>query len=1107
MAMTSTSGSLAGQWPPARRQELPAGSVTFMTADVADYASLTEATGAADIARHLELVAAAAEIRGGVRHVDPGRRDLVVTRFASASAAVAAALDLQLAMAAESWAGPRGPRVRMALHTGQTESGHDGVDGAEAIARCSRILALAHGGQTLLSEVTRDAVIDDLPAGATLAALGSSRPSDVGSPGRVWQLCHPYLSPAFPWLGSQRLPSSNLPVQLTSLVGREREVSQLALALRENRLVTVTGAGGCGKTRLASQCAVESAEYRDGPWWVALGPLVDPALVGLTVAGVLGLQKEAGRAIRLTLVEQLQHLTVLLVLDNAEHVLDETASLVEQLLIGAPGVRFLVTSREPLGVQGEVTWRVPPLGREAAEQLFVDRARLVRPGFEPDEEQQRVIRGLCSRLDGLPLAIELAASRVRMMSPAQIAVSLDDRFRLLTGSARGAVPRQRTLEASVTWSYDLLSDPERTLLRRLSVFAGGFTAAAAEAVGASGDVGHEAVAVLDLLGRLVDKSLVQADDAADTRYQLLETVRDFADARLLEAAEGNATRDAHLAYFVAHAEHVAPNLPGSESPVWLASLDRDRHNLQTAMEWADRSGDEQSLRQLIVALGLFWELRHSAIGVRWLRRAVARDGDSSLLWAKVLWQSAHMGVYGDDLESTARRAPEAVAAAAATGDAVTVARALNTANYCAAVSNPPAARAALARSVELCRAAGDDWGAADGLKMATIACLMQGDDEGLRETTDELWGLAEAMGNTFFLAWCHSARGYAAVQRGETGPARDDLETAVALCRQIGDPLTAWLATVWLADLDALAGNHAAARAGYADTVRRAGASGGTASRVWGIIGLGHLLREEGDALAALAVFEPAAPRFAGADPLWRSLFYSEYGAALLDSCNYGAAQAALAEGLAAGQLLANPYLIALAQHHLARAATARGDLMTAGALHHASLALRVRAGLTPGVLESVEALAALAAEQRSAAEAARLLAATSAARASLGLPRSPAALAAVSQALALARAGLDDDAYTAAGNEGSALTLAAATAYATRGRGGRKRPSSGWASLTPTELQVVRLAAEGLSNPEIASRLFITRGTVKTHLTHIFAKLGLTTRAGLAAEATRRSA
>ena len=1106
--MTRTSGSRPPGPRPAQRQAPAAGLTTFMVSDTAEQAGLGEADGDPDIGRHHELIAAAVEIRGGAWRADQSDSRRVVAEFASASAAVAAAIDLQMARAKPGGVGPGSLSLRMALHTGQAGSGEGAAASAAAIAECAGLLALAHDGQTLLSESTRAAVADDLPAHITFAAVGCDRQGNARFPGPVWQLRHPGLVQAFPWLGSQRLAPGNVPVQLTSFVGREREVSQLALVLRESRLVTVTGAGGCGKTRLAVRCAAQAADG-NGPWWVALGPLADPALVGLTVASVLGLQKEPGRAIGLTLVEQLRRHNALLILDNAEHVLDETASLVEQLLTGAPGVRFLVTSREPLGLPGEVTWRVATLGAPAAARLFVDRARLVRPGFEPDEEQLRTIRGICMRLDCLPLAIELAASRVRMMSPAGIAASLDDRFRLLTSPARGAAPRQRSLEASVAWSYDLLDAPESRLLRRLSVFAGGFTAAAAEAVGPAGvgdgDVGQRDV--LDLLGHLVDKSLLQADDAADTRYQLLETVRDFAGARLHEAGEGDAARDAHLAYFVCYAEDAAPNLPRSEGSLWLACLDRDRHNLQAALEWADKSGDEQSLRQLVVALGLFWELRHSAIGVRWLRRAVARDSDGSLLWAKVLWQSAHLGVYGDDLATTARRAPEAVTAAMATGDAVTIARALNTANYCAAVSDPPAARAALAESVWLCRAAGDDWGAADGLKMATIACLMQGDDEGLRRTTDELWNLAMAMGNTFFLAWCHGVRGYAAVQRGDTGPARDELEASAALCRQVGDPLTAWLATVWRADLDALTGNAAAAQAGYADTVGRAAASGGTVSRVWGVIGLGRLLREGGDAAAAVDALEPAAPHLARADPLWRSLFFCEYGAALLDRSGHNAARAALADGLAAGKLLANPYLMALAQHHQARAARARGDLMTAEALHHASLALRVKARLTPGVVESLEALAALAAERHNAAEAVRLLAATMAVRARLGLPRTQAALAAVSQTLALARACLDEQAYTAAGNEGAALTLVAATEYATRGRGGRGRPSAGWASLTPTELQVVELAAGGLSNPEIASRLFISRGTVKTHLAHVFAKLGLTSRAALAAEATRRSA
>ena len=375
---------------------------------------------------------------------------------------------------------------------------------------------------------------------------------------------------------------SNLPVRLTSFLGREREVRQLTLALRNSRLVTVTGAGGSGKTRLALQSAAESAGgRRDGASWVELGPLADGVLVGLAVAGVLGLRKEPGRAIALTLIEQLQDRDVLLVLDNAEHVLEETSSLVEQLLLGAPGVRFLVTSREPLRVPGEVTWRAPSLAGDGAELLFVERARLARPDFAPAEDERCLIRGLCARLDGLPLAIELAASRIRMMSVARIAESLDERFRLLTASDRSALPRQRTLEASVAWSYGLLTELERTVLRLLSVFAS-FTAAAAEQVCTL--VGIDRRQVLDLLGHLVDKSIVQADDAGMTRYRLLETVRDFSFARLVEAREHDAVSDAHLAYFVAYAEEVAPRLCRSDGLVWLARLDQDRHNLEAALQ-------------------------------------------------------------------------------------------------------------------------------------------------------------------------------------------------------------------------------------------------------------------------------------------------------------------------------------------------------------------------------------------------------------------------------------------------------------------------------------------------------------------------------------------
>lgn len=501
---------------------------------------------------------------------------------------------------------------------------------------------------------------------------------------------------------------------------------------------------------------------------------------------------------------------------------------------------------------------------------------------------------------------------------------------------------------------------------------------------------------------------------------------------------------------------------------------------------------------------MFWELRYGAVGVRWLRRAVRTDDDGSMLRAKVLWQSAHMGVYGDDLETTARRAPKAVSAAEAAGDAQTLARALTTANYCTAVSDPPRARIAQAESVRLCREAGDLWATGDALKMASIACLTGGDDQGLFQVERELRAVADELGNAFFLAWCHAVSGYVAMQHGDTDAARARLEASAALCRQIGDPMTAWLTTAWLGDVEALTGRIAQAGIAYTETLARASARGGAVSQVWALVGAARPLREAGDPARAVALLEPAHEQFLAADPVWQSLYFTGYGRAQLAASLGPDAVASLRVGLAAAEKIGNPQLTPDALQGLACAAAERGDVAGAEGLHHQVLALRVAGGLVPGVLESLEDLACVPTPEPEHM-AVRLIAAAAAVREQRGLPRRRLAEQACRDVLEKAGPNFGAEGPRVDECAGAALSLEAAVAHATRSRGKRSRPTHGWASLTPTELEVVHLVAEGLNNPQIGKRMFIGRGTVKTHLSHVFAKLGVSTRSALAAEVTRR--
>lgn len=887
----------------------------------------------------------------------------------------------------------------------------------------------------------------------------------------------------------------SLPRRLTSFVGREDEVVALSRAIQENRLVTVSGPGGVGKSRLAVESARQVAPTAV---WVELSPVTGQGMVALMVAAALGLRQEPGRSIAVTLAEQLARRETLLVLDNVDHLLLETAELIDGLMPAAPRLTVVVTSREPLGVSGEVTWRVPPLTQAAAVALFVARTRLVRPSFDPDGSDLAVVSDLCVRLDRLPLAIELAAARLRVLSPIQLATSLDQRLLPLPASARNVPAQQRTLEASLAWSHDLLDEPERVLLRRLSVFSGAFSTEGAAAVGT------DLADVDEVLFHLVDKSLVQVENTEPPRLRLLQTVRLFAHGRLVEAGEGDLARSAHAAHFLVVAERTATELVRADAPRWLDELDADFHELETALGWYHSQEVPDLFRRIVVALGLFWELRHGAVGVRWLRHAVHQDGDGSVLWAQVLWQSAHMGVYGDDLATTARRAPQAVLAAQAAGDARTLARALTTANYCTAVSDPPRAKIALAESVRLCREAGDLWATGDALKMASIACLTSGENQGLFSAERELRAVADELGNAFFLAWCHAIKGYVCLQRGDVDDARTRLEASAALCRRIGDPMTAWLTTAWLGDLEALTGRVAQARTAYTETLARASASGGTVSRVWALVGAARLLREAGGPARASALLEPAREQFLAADPVWRSLYFTEYGKAQLATSPGPDAEASLRIGLDAAQKIGNPLLSADALQGLACAAVEAGDVAGAEALHHQALALRVASGLVPGILESLEDLACLPAPEPEPA-AVRLIAACAAVRDQRSLPRRSLAELACRDVLEKAGQHFGAEGVRADERAGAALSLEEAVAYASRSRGKRSRPRHGWASLTPTELEVVHLVAEGLNNPEVGARMFIGRGTVKTHLAHVYAKLGVSSRAGLAAEVIRQ--
>jgi predicted ATPase/class 3 adenylate cyclase len=623
-----------------RAATIPSGTVTLLFTDVEGSTRLWEAEPelmAPALRRHDELLRAAVGQADGFVFKTVG--DAFCAAFATPQAALDAAVGAQRSLTAEQWPTSRPIRVRMSLHTGVCEERDDDYFGP-VVNRTARLEAVAHGGQVLISGATAELLTETLPDGVALRDLGLHRLKDLGRPERVFQLETEFLPSGFPPLASLDNPElpNNLPGQLSGFVGREREVPEVRSLLGTSRLVTLTGAGGCGKTRLALQAAAELLDAaRDGVWFVELAPLTEGEQIPGAVAAALGLTDHGGQPLLESLTESLREQDTLILLDNCEHVIDDAAKLCGQLVRDCPRLRILATSREPLGLDGEHVYRVPSLSLPSAEveavdevaaadavRLFVDRAQAHYPGFFLDEQAAPLVASVCRRLDGIPLALELAAARLSSMSIQQVSQRLDQRFRLLTGGSRNAMPRQQTLQATVDWSFSLLSQPEREVLRRLSVFAGGFELEAAEMICAAGRV--DAFDAADLLGSLVDKSLVVADRTlGSVRYRTLETIRQYAAQELLRSGgedEAVATRDRHAGYYLSLAQEAAPALEGHGQGHWLRRLDPEWENLRAvAAHLADQGRTDDVLR-LGVWLQWFAISRGHTDVLTWLRSAV-----------------------------------------------------------------------------------------------------------------------------------------------------------------------------------------------------------------------------------------------------------------------------------------------------------------------------------------------------------------------------------------------------------------------------------------------------------------------------------------------------
>jgi predicted ATPase/class 3 adenylate cyclase len=865
---------------------LPAGTVTFLFTDIEGSTRLWErhADGMKQaLARHDALLQEIIAGHGG--HIFKTVGDGVYAAFPSATSALDAARTAQHQLAAEAWAVPGGIRVRMALHTGTVEP-RDGDYFGPALNRVARLLAAGHGGQILVSEATRALVADELPAEVKLQDRGRHRLKDLARPEQIFQVVAPGLQIEFPALRSLDTLPNNLPRQLTSFVGRERELAEIKDLVAGNALVTLTGPGGSGKTRLALQAGAEFVgRFEDGVWLAELATLSDPNLVPETVAAALGVRDQIDRPSLLdTLTQYLRPKSMLILMDNCEHLREAASDLIDRLLRACPNLRVLATSQAALGVAGEVTYQVPPLsmpdpkhlpsvddlmGFEAV-RLFVDRAVLSQPRFALTPRNAAAVAQITSRLDGIPLAIELAAARVKAIPVEEIAGRLDDRFRLLISGTRTIPPQHQTLQATLDWSYELLTPTEQMLLSRLSVFAGGFTLEAVEAVCAIDESRRREL--LDVLTSLIDRSLVQFEED-EARYRLLETIRLYARDKLVAAGEEPLIRGRHRDWYLQLAEKAERHLIGPDQKEWLERLEREHENMQAALEWSnlDPDGAGAGLR-LAAALWRFWEIRgYWSEGRGWLDGALARTTQiETLERVQALNGAAYLAFFQSDV----KRAEEL-----------------------------------LNESLALARRIGDKRGAAFCLTLLGLEACRISNYKQAQQLAEESLALSRELGSVEGIAGSLAVLGLVARDARDPVKAAEYLTESLSYFRQMGDQVGTGLV----------------------------------------LTDLGLVLREAGDPERARAIFEEGLAFFRELKETFGIAFsLSNLGILAWSERNYDRAEALFRESLELRRDIGDKRGIATSLIGLAVAALGQGQMRRAATLFGAAEALRETIDVTP---------------------------------------------------------------------------------------------------------------------------------------------------------------
>ena len=743
---------------------LPTGTVTFLFTDIEGSTKLAQQHPdhiSALLARHNQILDQCIQAHDGFVFRTVG--DSYCVAFHNVKDALQAALEAQRGLYAEAWS-PAPIKVRMGIHTGaaKLETGPEGTDysGYATLALVQRVMSAGHGGQVLLSQAVSNLLRNDFPLEVQLIDMGERFLKDIVQPEHLYQLTVSDLPSEFPPLNTLKRINHNLPVNLSSFIGRERELRGIKERLESAHLLSLIGPGGTGKTRLSLQVGGEAlSDFKDGVWLVELAPVSDPNLIPQTVAAVLGLRESPGRPLIDLVIDYLRAKQLLLILDNCEHLIDACARLADQLLRSCPSLKIMASSREALGINVEAVYRVPSLSlperglatREAvmrceSAQLFMDRASAANPNFQFTDENASSVAQICLRLDGIPLALELAAARARVLSAKQIAERLDDRFRLLTGGSRTALPRQQTLQALIDWSYDLLTDSEKALFRRLAVFIGGWTLEAAEAV-CAGD-GIEAYEVLDLLTEIVDKSLVQVDESGEIiRYQRLETISQYAREKLLATDEAIHVRNRHLDYYLDFASLLEKDYINPYQYDIIDKMRLENDNIRSALSWAVENRVEKAARLLSLS-STFWpwvmmgntsEVRErcSTVLARldfMLGETPGQTNDLLKLKARILNRSSQALMNMGNHQASRAAAEESIQLARESNDTLTLVEALGSLGHCALYAgDPQGALDAASEGIEIGERLGAERELIWALDAMTHIYNLQGDDEELKK--------------------------------------------------------------------------------------------------------------------------------------------------------------------------------------------------------------------------------------------------------------------------------------------------------------------------------------------------------------------------------------